>query len=92
LLSYRDERNRFGIEGFDKLGEIGERTGQPVDLVDNDDVDPAGVDIPEQLLQCRAVEIATGIGGVVIVLGQGLPSLRGLALYIGLASIALGMQ
>src|SRR3981189_1837552 len=38
------------------------------------------------------MKIATGIGGVVIVLGEGAPSLRGLTLYIGLAGIALGIE
>src|ERR1700716_831274 len=47
--------------------------GQAVDLVDdNDDVDPSGIDILQQLLEGRTVEIAAGIGGVVvIVLGKG---------------------
>lgn len=40
----------------------------------------------------ETLELATGIGGVVVTLAQGLPSRRGLALYIGLAGIALGME
>jgi hypothetical protein len=31
----------MSIEELDQLGEVGERTGEPVDLVDDDDVDPA---------------------------------------------------
>jgi len=69
----RDQLNRLGIEGFDQLGEVRQRTGQPVDLVDNDDVNPTGVDILQELLEGRAVEITAGISGVVIVLGNGLP-------------------
>jgi hypothetical protein len=29
------------VEKLNQLGEIGERVGQPVDLVDDDDVDPS---------------------------------------------------
>jgi hypothetical protein len=92
LLGDRDKRDRFGIEGFDQLGEVGERSGQPVDLVDNDDIDPAVVDVLQELLKGRAVKIAAGIGGVVIMLGESPPSLRGLTLYVGLARIPLGVE
>ena len=30
------------VEELDQLGEVGERPGQPVDLVDDDDVDASG--------------------------------------------------
>ena len=39
LLSDRDERHALGVEDLDDLGEVGQRAGQPVDLVDDDDVD-----------------------------------------------------
>ena len=75
LLGDGNERDRLGVKGLDQLCEIGERTGQAVDLVDHDHVDLAGLDIGEQLLEGRAVEVAAGVGGVVILLGQGLPAL-----------------
>ena len=31
----------MGVEQLDQLGKVGERAGQPVDLVDNDDVNPS---------------------------------------------------
>src|SRR6516165_7258887 len=37
------------------LGKIGKRAGQPVDLVDDDDVDPLRRDIGEQALQSGAI-------------------------------------
>ena len=37
---------------------IGERPRQPVDLVNDDDVDPAGPDIGEQVLQRRPLHMA----------------------------------
>ena len=35
------------IEDVDNLGEIGERAGQPVDLVDDNDLDLACLDVGE---------------------------------------------
>jgi hypothetical protein len=45
----------MGIEQLDQLGEVGERAGQAIDLVDHDDVDLAGSDILQQVLQRRTV-------------------------------------
>ena len=39
------------VEQLDQLGEIGERAGEPVDLVDHHDGDLAGPDISQKLLQ-----------------------------------------
>jgi hypothetical protein len=44
------------IEQLDQLGEIGERAGEPVNLVDQDGVDLAGPDICQENLQGRTVE------------------------------------
>ena len=38
------------IKELDQLGEIGKRPGQPVDLVDDDDIDLAGPDLGEEAL------------------------------------------
>jgi hypothetical protein len=35
------------------LGKVGERPGQPVDLIDNYDIDLARLDVGGQLLQSR---------------------------------------
>src|SRR6516225_12220124 len=40
LLCDRDKGGVPRIEDVDDLGKIGKRAGQPVDLVDDDDVDP----------------------------------------------------
>ena len=58
LLCDRDERYTLRVKEFDEPGKIGERPRQPVDLVDNDDIDPAGPDIGEQVLQRRSLQIA----------------------------------
>ena len=41
LLGDGDERDPMLVEQLDELREIGERAGQAIDLVDDDDVDPA---------------------------------------------------
>ena len=48
----------MGVEQLDQFGEVGERTGETVDLVDDDDVDPALPDGLKKSLQGRTVEIA----------------------------------
>jgi hypothetical protein len=44
------------IEHLDQLGEVGERAGEAVDLIDHHDGDLAGPDIGQEFLQGRAVE------------------------------------
>ena len=55
-------------------------------------VDLAGPEIPEQPLQGRAVERGARQATVVIVIGDEPPSLVGLALDVGLAGLALGIE
>ena len=44
----------MGIKQLDQLGEVCQRPGQPVDLVDDNDVDLAVSDIVQKLLQVGA--------------------------------------
>src|SRR5215471_19125548 len=55
-LGHRHKRDAVGIEQLDELGEISERTGQPVNLVHQHNVDLAGAHLGQELLQRRAVE------------------------------------
>ena len=48
-----DERDGMPVENLDEPREIRQRPGQPVDLVDHDDVDPPGLDVGEQPRQGR---------------------------------------
>src|ERR1700738_2510785 len=66
LLRHRDERHSLGVEEFDQPGKIGEGAGQPVDLVHDYDVDPAGSDIGDQVLQGGSLQIAAGAPAIVI--------------------------
>jgi hypothetical protein len=45
----------MGIEQFDQFCEVGQRSGEPIDLVNDDNVDLAASDIFQQLLQVRTV-------------------------------------
>ena len=74
------------------LGEIGERAGQPVDLVDDEDVDPPGLDVGKQALQRRALQGGARDAAIVVTGGQRDPPLVLLAGDIGRAGLALGLQ
>src|SRR5271170_6853561 len=79
----------LGVEEFDQAGKIDERAGQPVDLVDDHDVDPAGSDIGDQMLQSGSLQIATGEPAIVIAGSEQYPALVALAADEGLAGFAL---
>ncbi len=81
-----------GVEALNQLGEVGERAGQAVDLVDHDHIDQAGLYICQQALQGRAVQGPAGEATIVAALRQELPAFMGLALDVGLTSLALGIQ
>ena len=65
---------------------------QPVDLVDDDDVDPAGLDVGQQPLQRRPLQGAAGEAAVVVAVGHQHPALGALAGDVGLAGVALGVE
>ena len=54
------------VEELDELGEVGERAGEAVDLVDHHHVDRAGRDIRQELLQGRAVHRPAREAAVVV--------------------------
>ena len=92
LLGDRDERDALCVEDLDQPGKIGERAGQPVDLVDDDDVDPAGPDVGEQALQRRPLHVAAREPAIVIAGPGQYPALVPLAADVGLAGFALRLQ
>ena len=79
----------MGVEQFDQLGEVGERAGQPVDLVDNDDVNPSSANIVQQPLERWPLQRAAGVAAVVVVGPDQLPALVGLALDVGFRCLPL---
>ena len=80
------------IEDLDQLGKVRKRAGEPVDLVHHHDIDRSCSDVREQLLQGRAVERGAREAAIIIAVGDKAPALVGLALDIGLAGLALGIQ
>ena len=82
----------MGIECLDQLGEVGERAGQPIDLVDDDHVDPSRLHIDEQLLERRPIQRAAGEAAVVVTIPNQSPALMRLALDVGLARLPLGVE
>jgi len=65
-----DERHVVPVEHLDELGEVHERAAQPIDLVDDHDIDPLGLDIGQQPAQGWPLEGRTGDAAVVVVGGQ----------------------
>jgi hypothetical protein len=80
------------VEEFHQLGKVGERAGQPVDLIDDDDVDLPAADIIEEFLQGRAVKGGAGQAPIIIPSADQPPALVGLTLDVGLASLPLGVE
>src|SRR5208282_2327381 len=89
LLGDRHERHALDVEDLDQPRKIGERAGEPVDLVDDDDVDPAGSDIGEQVLQRRTLHVAAREPAIVEAASGQYPPLVTLAVDIGLAGLVL---
>ena len=55
-LGDRDEGDAMFVERLDELGEVGQRAGQPVDLIDDDDVEFLGPNLLQQHLQRGALQ------------------------------------
>ena len=92
LLGDRDERHPVGIEQLDHLREVRERSGQAVHLVHHHHADLACLDVGQQPLQSRALERCTGAAAIVIGARHRPPPQGLLALNIGGAGLALGIQ
>src|SRR6516225_2960249 len=82
----------MGIEQLNELGEIRERAREPVDLVDQHNVDRTRPDVGQEPLHGRTVERGAGKGAVVVAAGNQTPAFVRLTLYIGLAGLALGIE
>jgi hypothetical protein len=92
LLRDRNKGRASRIEDLDDLGKISQRAGEPVDLVDNDRIDPTRRDVREQPLQRRPVHRRAGKPAVVITCAHANPALVALAGDEGLTSFALRLQ
>ena len=88
----RDEGDAGAVEDIDDFGKVAQGAGQPVDLVDDDGVDPAGLDLGEKPLQRRPLHRPAGDAAIVIELRQDRPALVLLAEDEGLARLPLCIE
>ena len=91
-LGDRDKAGTSCIEHLNNLCEVGHAAGQPVDLVDEDDIDLAGSHIGEQPHQTGPLHVAAREPAIVIALGHNNPALVALAQGIGSAGLILGIE
>jgi hypothetical protein len=56
----------MAVEQFDELGEVGERAGQAVDLVNDNDINLSSFDVGQEPSQGRVVCRASGIAPVIV--------------------------
>ena len=80
------------IEDLDDLGEVGQRARQPVDLVDDHDIDPAFADVAQQPLQRGSLHRAAGDAAIVILVGNKSPSERCLRSDVSGAGLTLRVE
>src|ERR1700730_2724354 len=82
----------MGVEDVDDLGKICERPRQPIDLVDNDDLNLAGLDVLQKPLERRPLHRPAGQASVVVHVGKCDPSGMPLAHDVGLARLPLSIE
>jgi hypothetical protein len=80
------------IEQLDELGEVGQRAGQPVDLVNDDHVHLPAPDVGQQSLQRRPLGRAAGITAVIVAGSDQGPAGMSLTADVGLRSVMLGVE
>lgn len=82
----------MAVEDLDHAGEVGQGPCQPVDLVDNDDIDTVAGHVVQQALQASTVHRAARDTTIVIPLAHRLPTFAHLALDEGLAGLTLCIE
>src|SRR5216684_7290686 len=92
LLGDRDEGHAMTIEQLHELSEVGQRAGQPIDLIDDNDVNLPGPDVSQQPLQRRPLGRAPGITAVIVSRPDQGPAGMRLTADVGLRGIVLGVQ
>jgi hypothetical protein len=92
LLGHRHEGDAICVEQLHQLGEVRQGTGQAVDFIDDDNIDPAVADVGQQSLECGALGRATGVAAVIVAGADQGPAVMGLAADIGLRCLVLGIE
>src|SRR5262249_29859585 len=92
LLSDRDEGHLVFFKESHQAGKVQQGAAQPVYFVDHHTVHLTGLDIRQELLKRRSLEVAAGEAAVVIAGRQAGPTQGRLALNIGTAGSALSIE
>ncbi len=92
LLGDRHERDAAAVEDIDELGKIGERARQPVDLIDDDHIDLACLDVGNQPFQGWPLHRAAGKPAIIIERRQHRPAFALLRENEGGAGFPLGVE
>jgi hypothetical protein len=80
------------VEELDEHGEVGQGSGQAIDLVDHDHIDAAGPDLGQEPLEGGPLHRSAGEAAVVVAGRKTAPALIGLALDVGLGRLALVVE
>jgi hypothetical protein len=80
------------VKKLDELGEVGERAGQPIDLIDDDNVDLPRPNLLQERLQRWTLQRGAGKAAIVEFVADEFPAFMRLALDIGFAGFALGVE
>ena len=91
-LFSRHKRDAAAVEDLDELGKIGERARQPVDLIDDDHIDLACLDIGDQPFQGRPLHRAAGKPAIIVERRQHRPAFVLLRENEGGAGFPLGVE
>ncbi len=87
-----DERDPVLVQDLHDPGEIEERPGQPVDLVDNDAVDAPRLDVGHQPPQRGPVHVPAREPTVVVGVGQADPAFKLLGCDVRFSRLPLGIE
>ena len=88
----RHERHAMGVEQLDHSGEVGQRSGQAIDLVHDHDIDRALANVRHELLYRRSFRRTAREAPVVVGRLDQLPALAGLTPDERFARFALCVQ
>lgn len=91
-LGHRNEGAACGVKALHKFCKVGQRTGQPVDLVDHHHLDVTRVNIVKQALHRRPDERASGDATIVIAGHVRNPAIMPLAGDVGCTGLVLGVE
>src|SRR5258708_4229424 len=90
----RDRHKGYAVmlEGLNQLEKIQHRARKTIDLVNDHDIDAAGLNVSHETFKGRAVERAAGHAAIVVAVRDLDPTFPALACDVGLAGLPLGVQ